>query len=133
MHLSIWFSKKLFYGFFCLSYLNDKILKGLDTGVMTDVILIDFQKVFDTIDHDVLLQKLYAIAFSKHIINWFKSYLSNRSFLVDFGNNFSQPASISCGVSQGSVLGPLLFLTLVTSCQMSSLSVRRWFMFGLST
>ena len=94
---------------FCLSYLNDKILKGFDRGMMTGMILIDLQKAFDTIDHDVLLQKLYAIGFSKRIVNWFKSYLSNRSFKVNLGNNFSQPASVSCGVPQGSILGPLLF------------------------
>ena len=70
----------------------------------------DLQKAFDTIDHDILLQKLYAICFSKHTVNWFKSYLSNRSFLVNLENNFSQPASVSCGVPQGSILGPLLFL-----------------------
>ena len=54
---------------FCLSYLNDKILKGFDKGLMTGMILIDLQKAFDTIDHDVLLQKLYAIGFSKHTVN----------------------------------------------------------------
>ena len=75
--------------------------------------LIDLQKAFDTIDHDVLLQKLYAIGFSKRTVNWFKSYLSNRSFKVNLGNNFSQPASVSCGVPQGSILGPLLFLIYV--------------------
>ena len=96
-----------------LSYLNDKTLKGFDKGLMTGMILIDLQKAFDTIDHDVLLQKLYAIGFSKHTVNWFQSYLSNRSFLVNLGNNFSQPASVSCGVPHGSILGPLLFLQYV--------------------
>ena len=81
--------------------------------MMTGMILIDLQKAFDTIDHDVLLQKLYAIGFSKRTVNWFKSYLSNRSFKVNLGNNFSQPASVSCGVPQGSILGPLLFLIYV--------------------
>ena len=56
--------------------------------MMTGMNLIDLQKDFDTIDHDVLLQKLYAIGFSKHTVNWFKSYLSNKSFLVNLGNNF---------------------------------------------
>ena len=51
---------------FCLSYLNDKILEGFDEGLMTGMILIDLQKAFDAIDHDVLFQKLYAIGFSKH-------------------------------------------------------------------
>ena len=56
---------------FCLSYLNDKILKDFDKAMMTDVILIDLQKAFDTVDHDVLLQILYDIGFSKHAVNWF--------------------------------------------------------------
>ena len=64
----------------------------------------------DTIDHDILLQKLYAICFSKHSVNWFRSYLINRTFLVNLGNVFSQPAYVSSGVPQGSILGPLLFL-----------------------
>ena len=78
-----------------LSYLNDKIF---DKGMITSMILIDLKKAFDTIGHDCLLQKLYAIGFSKRTINWFKSYLSNRSFLVNLGNYFSQRASVSCGV-----------------------------------
>ena len=81
---------------------------------MTGMILIDLQEAFDTIDHDVLLQKLYAIGFSKRTVNWFKSYLSNRSFKVNLGNNFSQPASVSCGVHEGSILGPILFLIYVS-------------------
>ena len=95
---------------YCLSFLNDKILKGFDQGLILSMILIDFQKAFDTIDHDILLQKLYALAFSKHSVNWFRSYLINRTFLVNLGNAFSQPANVSSGVPQGSILGPLLFL-----------------------
>ena len=82
--------------------------------MMTGMILMDLQKAFDTIGHDVLLQKLYAIGFSKHTVNWFKSYISNRSFLVNLGNSFSQPASVSCGIPQGSILVSLLFLIYVS-------------------
>ena len=56
---------------FCLSYLNDKILKDFDKGMMTGMILIDFQKVFDIIDHDMLLQILNATGFSKKTVNLF--------------------------------------------------------------
>ena len=74
---------------FCLSYPKDIILKGFDKVLMTGMILIDLQKAFDSIDHDVILQKLYVTGFSKHTVNWFQCYLSNRSFLVNLGNNFS--------------------------------------------
>ena len=59
------------------------------------------------------MQKLYAIGFSKHTVNWFQSDLSKRSFPVNVEHNFSQPASVSCGVPQGSILGLLLFLIYV--------------------
>ena len=72
-----------------------------------------FKRPLIKIDHDLLLQKLYVIGFSKHTVNWFQSYLSNRSFLVNLGNDFSQPASVSCGAPQGSILGPLLLLIYV--------------------
>ena len=94
---------------YCLSFLNDKILKGFDQGLMTGMILIDLQKAFNTIDHDIVLQKLYVIGFFKHLVNWFQSYLINRTFLVNLGNAFSQPACVSSGVPQGSIVGPLFF------------------------
>ena len=72
--------------------LNDKILKGFDQGLMTGTILIDLQKAFDTFNHDILLQKLYPIGFSKHSVSWSQSYLINITFLANLGNAFSQPA-----------------------------------------
>ena len=75
---------------------------------MNGMILIDLQKVFSTIDHDILLKKLYAIGFSKHSVNWFRSYLISRTFLVNLGNKFSQPACLYSGTTQESIIGPLL-------------------------
>ena len=94
----------------CLSYLNDKILKGFDSGLLTGMILIDLQKAFDTIDHNILLQKMVHLNFSDHVISWFKSYLTDRTFKVNINESFSKPGNLNCGVPQGSILGPLLFL-----------------------
>ena len=94
----------------CLTLLHDKILKGFHDGLMNGMILIDLQKVFDAIGHNILLKKLSAIGFPNHTIGWFKSYLCNRFFRVNLGNCYSDPSNITCGVPQGSILGPLLFL-----------------------
>ena len=52
----------------CLSFMNDKILKGFDNGVLTGMILIDLQKAFDMINHDILFNKLNIIGFSDHTV-----------------------------------------------------------------
>ena len=70
----------------CLSFLNDKILKDFDDGLVTGMILIDLQKVFDTINHDILLKKLGIIGFSHDTVKWFQSYLSNRKFTANLEN-----------------------------------------------
>ena len=74
------------------------------------MILIDLQKAFDTINYDILLEKMELMNFSLETICWFKSYLSNRSFIVNVDSTFSESANLVCGVPQGSILGPLLFL-----------------------
>ena len=101
----------------CLSYLNDKILRGFDNGLFTGVILIDLQKAFDTIDHNILLEKLKAIGFCDDTVNWFLSYLTDRTFLVSIENKYSSISKISCNVPQGSIRGPLLFLICVNDMQ----------------
>ena len=75
--------KKTFNG--CIPFLFEwqHFSKGSDKGMMTGMILIDFKKAFGTNDHDLLLQKLYAIGFSKRTVIWFKICPSNRSFLFN--------------------------------------------------
>ena len=96
----------------CLSDLNDKVQIGFEQGWMTRVILVDLQKAFDTIEHDILLKKMHCLCFSEATIHWFRSYLTNRLFSVNVGNEFSSRGKLSC-LPQGSVLGPLLFLLYV--------------------
>ena len=72
----------------CLLYLDNKVQIGFEQGLMTGVILIDLQNAFDTIDHDILLEKTHCLGFSEPTIQCFRSYLTNRLFSVNVGNEF---------------------------------------------
>ena len=97
----------------CLSYLCNKVQQGFEKGMLTGMILIDLQKAFDTIDHQIFLKKIKYLGFSNSAINWFRSYLENRTFSVQVEDSLSSPGDLKCGVPQGSILGPLLFLLYV--------------------
>ena len=97
----------------CPSYLTDKERSGFEKGSLPRMILVDLQKAFDTIDHKILIEKMSCLGFHESTIRWYKSYLTNRCFIVNVGKDFSSPSKLSCGVPQGSILGSLLFLLYV--------------------
>ena len=103
----------------CLSLLTDKIMSGIDKGMLTGMILIDLQKAFDTIDHGIFFNKLSCLGFGESAISWYRSYLSKRTFLVNIENEFSSPGDLACRVPQGSILGPLIFLLYVNDMSSS--------------
>ena len=74
------------------------------------MILIDLQKAFDTIDHQTLIKKMKCLGFSKNVLAWFKSYLSERIFKINVNTCYASPSNLICGVPQVFILGPLLFL-----------------------
>ena len=95
---------------FALMQITEKIKESIDSGKFGCGIFIDLRKAFDTVNHDILLHKLDHYGIRGSILNWFKSYLTNRKQYVDINGESSKIKEISCGVSQSSVLGPLLFL-----------------------
>jgi len=92
-----------------LSIVN-KIKLAIEEGAYSCGIFLDLSKAFDTVNHELLIKKLKHYGFQGTVLNWFLSYLANRKQLVSFGNSDSNVLSITRGVPQGSVLGPLLFL-----------------------
>ena len=71
------------------------------------------QKAFDTVNHDILVTKLEQYGIRGNVLSWFKSYLCGRSQYVSVNGFTSELLPILCGVPQGSVLGPLIFLIYV--------------------
>ena len=91
--------------------LTDDILTSFEKGQFTLGVFIDLSKAFDTVNHNILLHNLELYGIIGKCLNWFKSYLKDRKQFVSLGRyENSICRRISCGVPQGSILGPLLFL-----------------------
>ena len=92
-----------------LIYTTDKILSAIDQKKTTAMVLLDMSKAFDSISHKTMLYKLQDIGASTSAIDWFRSYLSNRTQVVRFNTKTSDPLPLTSGVPQGSISGPMLF------------------------
>ena len=88
---------------------NDLLL-NMNNGHVTILVLLDLSAAFDTVDHDLLLQKLQSvIGIQGTALSWFQSYLGERSQQISINGTLSRKFHLQCGIPQGSCLGPLLF------------------------
>ena len=93
-----------------LLILSNRLLNNMDNRVLNGLLLVDLKKAFDLVNHSILLLKLQIYGCSSSTVQWFTSYLSDRSQCTNFKGTLSDPLPVSIGVPQGSILGPLFFL-----------------------
>ena len=108
------------------------IQSNIDNKFFSCGIFIDLKKAFDTVDHDILLYKLKYYGIRGVVNDWFSSYLKNRLQTTLVGNCVSDKKETLCGVPQGSVLGPFLFLIYINNICESS-RVFKFFLFADDT
>ena len=96
--------------FMALASFIDKVTEFIDNGEYAIGVFLDFSKAFDTINHEILFMKLHHYGIRGLSLLWFKSYMSDRLQYVSYDNYNSTLQRMTCGVPQGSILGPLLFL-----------------------
>ena len=90
-------------------FISDIVVSN-NRGLDTIAVYVDFKKAFDTVDHSVLIRKAATLNLDISVLNWISNHLKNRTQLTLINNLRSDKQMVPCGVPQGSILGPLLFL-----------------------
>ena len=108
------------------------VTKSLENKESAYCIFLDFAKAFDTVNHDILIQKLDYYGIRGNALNLFKSYLTERQQFTEIGDTLSDMEYIKCGVPQGSILGPILFLLYINDITESS-TLLKFYLFADDT
>ena len=87
----------------------------IDSSTTVDMIYLDFSKAFDKVDHCIVLHKLRDLGITGNLGVWFHQFLSDRTQFVRLPGGVSKDSPVLSGLPQGTVLGPLLFIIMISS------------------
>ena len=102
-----------------LSRASNNWLINIDNGSLNSVVFLDIQKAFDTVDHEIMLNKLRCYSVQEDELKFFLSYLDGQQQCTSVNGIMSSPREITCGIQWGSILGPLLFIIYMNDLPLS--------------
>ncbi|KAI8502591.1 hypothetical protein Bbelb_192930 [Branchiostoma belcheri] len=109
----------------CLVDIVHQLAKTSDQpGSISTLVLTDFAKAYDRVDHTIAVSSILTLGLRPSLTNWLISFLTNRRHRVRYSNTFSDWRNTTCGLPQGTVLGPIIFLALINSAAENAVSMR---------
>ncbi|KAI8482781.1 hypothetical protein Bbelb_394430 [Branchiostoma belcheri] len=110
----------------CLLDLTNEIFKATDKpGMLCSLVSTDYSKAFDRVNHNVAIQRLIELGLRPSLTSWVVDFLRDRSQVVRYHGTLSESMTVACGLPQGTLLGPLLFIAYINSAAALAAS-KRW-------
>jgi len=110
----------------CLLDLTNDLFKASDRpGTLSSLVSTDYSKAFDRVSHTLAIRRLIELGLRPSLVKWISDFLTNRQQMVRYHGALSESVSVTCGLPQGTILGPIIFIVYINSAARQALS-KRW-------